>query len=68
MKCGLHGTTGAISETRWWAVLKRWERDDGLEESVLVAMAAVSVKTREKGILRRCIAGVVVGWFLGSGV
>lgn len=47
MKCGFGGTTGVISSRRWCAVLKRWEREDGFEESVLAAMVAVSVNTRE---------------------
>jgi len=47
VKWGFEGTIGVISERWWWAVLKRWEREDGLEDSLLAAMAAVSVATRE---------------------
>ena len=47
MKCAIDGAIGAISSRRWCAVLKRWEWEDGLQESRLAAIAAVSAATRE---------------------
>lgn len=52
LKKGVFGISGVISSILWSEEQKRWLRDDGFEESLLLAFVfATSAATSEKGMI-----------------